>query len=371
MSKKIERQSNFELMRLVSMFFIVIWHIMVHGELFNDVEEPLILISNIITGIIILHVNSLIFITGYFSCEKQTIDWKKAGRLLGTVWLYKVGILMVFLIGNLYPISKVFILEEILPLDVNNYWFINYYLVLLILIPYLNRVIENFKEKEFTKFIGILILLLSIIPAITNCRTISNNGYTLMNMILMYYLGAYFKKYPLEQNYYLKKLSKKQIKWILLGSFFGLIFIRISIYYFSAKLLAIPNNGINWFGEILKNDFFRYSSPLVILQTCLYCLWFECIEIKSKVINFCAKSVLGIYLIHDNYLLRLKIYKWLKVAPTSSTLGTLKVLFLSAIIIYISCFVIETIRRFLVKFLEIVYTKIKQWYMKTITKGEN
>lgn len=349
MIKKLDRKSNFELMRLVSMFFIVIWHVMVHGKIFDDVKEPLILISNVITGIIIVHVNSLVFLTGYFGSEKKDINWGKNIKLLGTTWFYKVGILFVFLNWNLYPIHQVEILEEILPLDINNYWFINYYLVLSFLSPYLNKVIEKLEEKDFQKFLGMLFLLFSIIPAITNGRTIMNNGYTLMNLLLMYYLGAYFNKYPILTNYHFKMLSVKQLRRLLLCVFFAVVFIRLGFLYFADRLLFVPTKEINWFGKILQNDFFRYSSPLVIIQSCCYCLWFECLNLKSKFINFCAKSTLGIYLFHDNHFLRLKIYKWLKVKSVPSTLGTLKVLLLSSITIYIVSFLVETFRRLIVE----------------------
>lgn len=365
MREKKERQSNFELMRLISMFFIVVWHIIVHGKLFNEVQEPLILISNIIMGIIIVHVNSLVFLTGYYSCEQKEVRWKKAGRLLGTAWFYKILILLVFLMWNFCSIEKIKVLEELLPFDINNYWFINYYLVLSLLSPYLNRVIENMNEKDFAKFIGILFLLLSIIPAVTNMRTIMNDGYTLMNFVFMYFLGAYFRKNPIHKNYHFESLSKKQLKWLLFFSFFGLVFIRLGVYCLSDRLLSISNTGLKWVGGIIRNDYFRYSSPFVIIQTCIYCLWFECLNIKSKFVNFLAKSVLGVYLIHDNHIMRLKLYQWLKVAPDSTTFGTLKILIFSAIIIYVGSLVIETIRRFLVKLLEMIYTIGKQCKMKT------
>ena len=31
-----DRQSNFELMRIVSMFMIVVWHIIIHGKLLDN-----------------------------------------------------------------------------------------------------------------------------------------------------------------------------------------------------------------------------------------------------------------------------------------------------------------------------------------------
>ena len=119
------RQSNFELMRLISMFFIVIFHVIVHGKILDSSNEILHLISSIITTIIIIHVNSLVFLTGYFNIDKKEIRLKKAGKLLATTWFYKASIILLFLYFHFVSIDKVNLLEELLPLDRNHYWIIS------------------------------------------------------------------------------------------------------------------------------------------------------------------------------------------------------------------------------------------------------
>lgn len=72
------RDSNFELMRLISMFFIVMYHFIIPtgGNLINTTAGMTNVIIDLICLLIVVHVNSFVLITGYFQCEKK-FSWKK------------------------------------------------------------------------------------------------------------------------------------------------------------------------------------------------------------------------------------------------------------------------------------------------------
>ena len=345
--KKAERQSNFELMRLISMFFIVGWHVIVRGEIFNTGKEPLTMISNIIMGIIIVHVNSLFFITGYFNSEKEKVNKRKVWKLIGNIWFYRILFLLLFLYLGLIPITNILIGEELFPLDMNNYWFMSCYLIVYIISPYLNKVIENMDEKNFFHLVALLFIILSVLPALTNLKAVNNDGFNIMQFILVYYIGAYLKKFPLKDNFHFKKLSERQLRFLLLFSFFFILFIRISIFYLGDKLISFQTEESKYLGMIIRNSYFRYSSPLVILQSCSYCLLFETFHFHNKLINFCAKSTLGIYLVHENIFVREVIYKILKIGPYHRTLKSIVLFFIYTAIIYIGSLLIEMLRRLL------------------------
>ena len=59
------RQSNFELMRLISMFFIVLYHMIIitGGDLIHHTSGMTNVILDFISLFIIVHVNSFILIT--------------------------------------------------------------------------------------------------------------------------------------------------------------------------------------------------------------------------------------------------------------------------------------------------------------------
>ena len=67
-----KRNSNFELMRIVSMFFVVLWHIILHGNVINNCANPTIkILLQIIMFCIIIHVNSFVLLSGYFQSKSE------------------------------------------------------------------------------------------------------------------------------------------------------------------------------------------------------------------------------------------------------------------------------------------------------------
>lgn len=68
---KKDKKSNFELMRILSMFFIVIYHIIYHGKMLQNSSGTILLILQLIICITLVHVNSFVLITGYFQYNKS------------------------------------------------------------------------------------------------------------------------------------------------------------------------------------------------------------------------------------------------------------------------------------------------------------
>ena len=103
------RQSNFEFMRIVSMFFIIIWHIILHGGLINC-TGVLKLAIDFIFLLVVVHVNSFVLLTGYFQCEKK-FSLKKFFNVFKIAWFYKALIALGLTFFGLYSFSKVGLLK--------------------------------------------------------------------------------------------------------------------------------------------------------------------------------------------------------------------------------------------------------------------
>ena len=81
------RQSNFELMRIVSMLFVVMWHVILHSNLYNSTGVTKFFLEFLILfGIV--HINSFIIVTGYFQIDKE-FKWKKFFQTFSITWFYK------------------------------------------------------------------------------------------------------------------------------------------------------------------------------------------------------------------------------------------------------------------------------------------
>ncbi len=126
-SKK--RQSNFELMRITSMIMIIIWHIIIHSGIREGTSGTINLLIQFIYIFISVHVNSFVLVSGYFGYDKN-ISFKKVLSLFNQTWFYKAVFVIIFVVLGISKVSSVQFVRELLPLNTEDYWFINCYLVL-------------------------------------------------------------------------------------------------------------------------------------------------------------------------------------------------------------------------------------------------
>ena len=65
------RDSNYELLRIVSMLFIITWHILIHGMVLYRTSGSVNFSFNFLFMIIVVHVNLFMLITGYYQSKSE------------------------------------------------------------------------------------------------------------------------------------------------------------------------------------------------------------------------------------------------------------------------------------------------------------
>ncbi len=352
------RQSNLEFMRIISMLFIVIYHFMIEtganilGNTNGITKDILLFISLLI----IVHVNSFILVTGYFQYNKE-FHIKRLIYLLIETYTYKAVIATVFLIFWKSKITTINLLSALSPLELGNYWFVKQYILLYILSPYINIIIEKLNKKAHLKLIIILFVCLSIIPTITNQRLFVNNGFTISHFIFMYIIGSFLGKYSLESSNYLTK-NQNRIRIYLIFCYILAGCLNFCFHQLCNYFLGITNNStfIMIIREIGSNTFY-YQNPLIVIQSISYFLIFLTYSFKNKIINKLASGVLAVYLITENILVRNNIYSAIK--PFTKNVF-LKVLIYSIIIMAV-CLIIELLRQFIMYIFVNIYYKIVKY----------
>lgn len=362
------RKSNFELLRIVSMLFIVIYHVIVHGKVLeNSNNEMISLIMEIIIFAIIVHVNLFVLLTGYFQVQKK-FNFKKVWSITNASLFYKIIIMTILAIIGVISLNGVTIIQEISPINVHDYWFIKYYLYLYCISPFLNKLANALTKKEYFRMIVVLFILFAIIPYLTGAKAFDNNGFTLYNFVFLYLIGGYLKLYNVKDSYIFKRATKQLYRFVLLLIFFCCIIINFSMYKMTGQLKLIGSIPNEIFGSIEPMSML-YSNPIVIIQTVSFFLFFETLDFQNKMINYISKLTFGIYLIHDNIFLTKFIYKWLKVdfGPFKSYTFIFNVL-LAVIIIFVVCGFIEALRQIIFKFIynRKISKKVRNKYYKII-----
>ena len=345
-----ERNSNHELMRIVSMFLIVLGHVLYFGGLLETDNTRMRYLYNLLEFVLIIHVDSYVLLTGYYQ-SKTKFKQKKLWGIINSSWFYRIVIVLAFSYFGLINIGKVEFIKNILPVTLDNYWFIKCYILLYCLSPFLNKLIDSLNAKQFKRLIIVGFIINSIIPTITGGEFFLNNGYTLYNFIYLYLLGAYIRKYPIDKSSFFNKFSKKKVFLIMITVFILCVLLNFLIYIIGGKIENI-NKGFELISIYIKRGSLAYTNPLIIIQAVAYFYIFTNISIKSKLINKISGLMLGVYMIHCNDYVTAYIYKWLGIVDGNyNSIRFIINIFGAAILIFVVCSIIEYIRQILFRFI--------------------
>lgn len=353
---KKERNSNYELMRIISMLLIICGHTISWGGIEEHASAEFTNVIYIIYAILIIHVNSFILLTGYFQ-SKSKFHIKKVFKLFFLMWFYKGLVLILGKYLNWFDVTTYEMLWILSPFDLSSYWFIKVYIVLYLLSPFLNKAIKYIEKKDYQLLLLVMFITCSILTTVTNQEMFTNSrGYSLIHFIFMYLIGGYLRKYPLNFKI-LTNLKKKKVLYI---EIFLICLLTNYLLYRLGNYLIITNSPIAFIGKRIVNTFMAYDNPLVIIGSIAYFQLFGLFNIKSKIINKLALPVLEIYMIHETPKFRPILYKTLGL--TTNTYYTYKILpriILIILTIYIGATMIYITRKNIFKVLKIPFKNSK------------
>lgn len=339
------RESQFELMRIISMLFIVLYHILVHGKIFEHATGSMSLFLAFVESLILVHVNSFVLVSGYFQC-KGKLKLGKAIKINNMTWFYKVVMMLVLIATSLIAKPDIIIrLHTYLPIDYGTYWFINSYLILYLISPILNKIINSSSKKNLQKVILTLFIIISVLSTVT--RDVFYNtltGRSLCTFILLYFIGAYIRNYPISDSYFMKPFSNNAKRLIYFSTY--LFAAIMSTFCWLGYTYLHPLGAFaNEVGSILSFNHVSYASPIVIIQSIGYFLYFSTLNFKNKFINKVSSSTLAVYLISENIFLREMIYDKIGLTKiTNITISLILEILIATIVIFIICTLIEILR---------------------------
>ncbi|MFV8251703.1 acyltransferase [Aerococcus viridans] len=273
-----KRQQNFELLRIIAMFMIVVSHVITHYVMKADMEISGVnaFLLSLLRAVIYVCVNVYIIITGYFSVNSKQLKIKKimnVALLPGFISAILLMILMVFGVIN-FDIWR--IVGKLFATFRGEYWFISTYFALCLFIPFLNKIIHTISQKEFQHFLFLLTSVGIIWPFFVDSgEFISfNSGFSLIFFFLLYFVGAYIRLY----GAFIKDFTRNQylIGYLMLALVTGIL------------QFALP--------EI---DFLNYNGPFEFTMSYFIFMYIKNIKINSVKMNTIATYTLSVYLVHE------------------------------------------------------------------------
>ncbi|WP_028242266.1 acyltransferase family protein [Pseudobutyrivibrio ruminis] len=297
-----KRNSSIELLRIVMMFLIIAHHYCYHGveACFSEKQQMLAVDMWINVYLIqILHFVGIIgngtfaVISGYFLINKTASNVKKIKRIL----IEYIGYILVFIILALLFMARngwdIEIGKRITDIWTSGNWFITCYIILLLIIPNVNKGISIISEKEYRNLLIILSTFGFILPGF-RFYTGMNIQCSVEGLFIMYLWGGYLKKYG-TNNWW----SKKNIFTIV-------VILSILVMGF----LVLGNQISMIHSSDTNSTIMNFLFPLVgFFYPLLIFLYANKFEFYSRTVNKISQSVLAIYIIHDNPIVREIIWK--------------------------------------------------------------
>ena len=313
------RESNFELLRIIAMFCILFYHFI--GYFILPIDESAIFLKSLR---FLLHVGVLlfIFISGYFTI-KPTI--RGGMKLLLMTIIYFVP--LQFIVDAMNGAGVISLARDICVLSYGPYWFITTYLLFYLLVPVINKYIENISYIQRLYLLGSLAFINIWIGRITEGLPYLIEGKNIITFFFLYLIGntirnckSYWEKIP---------LTRITILFIVYN------ITIISTYYYN-------QDGV--IGKVVTRLCYGYNSPGLIFGALLLFLIFAKIKIKNKLINYISSSVFAVYLITDQTYIRNYILKDLvETIYTASVTTYLQIILIISFTIFVMfvCVVID------------------------------
>lgn len=324
------RDSNMELLRIVSMLMVLGVHIdgaslnlpQLHGNWFLATSRDVWQLF--VEALCIIGVNCFTLISGYFGIRLRL---KSMGVYLFQCIFYAVGIYSVFCLLTPGTFSWEEWGESWLVLTHTDLWYVPAYFCLMLLAPFINAGFSAMKRTA-SLWITVGFMIYNVWAGWWWEGKFNPSGYTVIQLVMMYMIGRCVAAY----TDIFAKLSRK-----------GLIIGSLATFLLMSFLTG-------WYAGWNPAKAYAYNCPMVIISSVAFLLLFSTLRFRSRAVNYIAKSAFAVYLLHKAPLIWVRYMK-----PTvlnlwhfthSLLVFTLLCLLLMAVI-YLLAMLTDAVRRFL------------------------
>ncbi|MBR0090757.1 MAG: acyltransferase family protein [Lachnospiraceae bacterium] len=232
-------------------------------------------------------VNVFILISSYYLSAHNNRDLRKPLAFYVKVVVYSFGLYCVTAIP-----AGTFSFGSALWRLIPGNWYLPLYIALYLISPFINVAIQNITQASRRRMVIIFLLLFSVIPTVVDLLKAvtgsafggwefittsgSGRGYTFVQFVLMYVLGAYLRHHPphVKRSRLLQMLLLNLaciITWVALGERYG--------------------GGA---GSVISS----YCNPFIVSCAVLYFLIFQTLRFQNSFINLLGRVSVSLFLVH-------------------------------------------------------------------------
>lgn len=337
---KKSRQSNLELLRIVSMVLIIVWHMFVHGNIAPGIYNTSVtaFVIRFFQSLSVIAVNCYVLISGYF-LVKSKFKIKRLLTLMGQVFCYSAGIYTALVLTGKISFEPEAFVHAFLPTLFKEYWFVTIYVAMYMLSPVLNRIIRGFSKRQLQAAVCILLFLFMLWPTVKDCFELKT-GQGIVWFVTLYLTSAYLRLYYTPKGKALKS---------------GVFFAAAILSSFIIKVILVYSVSLfgNESGDFIKYNLYYplthyYNSVFVYFGAAAFFIFFLNIKITNKsankIINLFAPLTFGVYLIHDNVYIRKLLWNMVDAPSHIDSMFFLIYAVAAVVLIYVVCSAVEKCR---------------------------
>lgn len=307
--EKGKRMAGIELLRILAMMMVVTLHYITnsYGMIELGTEAGMTqYLGTFLESFSIVAVNVFVLITGYFMVESG-FKARKLISFIGQILFYSLLIPLILSFLGIEILGKgqgiYGLIQYILPFSTEHYWFATAYIILYLLIPFLNLGAKQLGKKQFQMALLFLLIAFCGIKSICPIALATDHyGYDAFWFVCLYLTGAYIRLYGVP---FLEKRGRSQLLYLLSSA--GIFVLTIVLWKMYEKTTAVTY----YFGVMNHYNFILCFTGAVGLFLTFLKLDLKEGKGRSFILKIAPFSF-GIYLLHEHVDVRYRWYSWLQ-----------------------------------------------------------
>jgi surface polysaccharide O-acyltransferase-like enzyme len=257
--------------------------------------------------------------------KKTSASLSKVAGILGLMWFYgflfyALAVAARWIHFDFRELGKV-----ALPFLVHDRWFVETYLLLYLLSPFINTALVRLGRREFRILLLVMFIFFSAWPSVLPGGPVTDSGYGIATFVLLYSVGAYVRLWgfaPRPKRLYLA----------------GYLLCASATFACSVSLTDTLGQDRIWGYNFVPN---------LLGSACLF-MMFDGIRLQRQYINQIAAHTFAVFLIHTDHSLSGIIYEdVLRTATFRSSPLFLVHAAASIALIYVGATAVDVVRRIL------------------------
>lgn len=283
------RDSRFELLRILSMLMIIFQHALERSipdwGMLKGVFSFQYCVAVAIGIWGQLGVMLFVMLSSWFMVDRRGIRMKKVIDLLLEVMTFCIGMLLIFAVVHPESLNGRLLVKELITPAYKQYWFITTFLAFYLIMPLLQKIVSTLSDDGLRNTCVVLTFLIPVYNYLT-----TNVGDSLADFSYIFMITAYMKRNP--QNWF--RRHHRALLTIL-----PLITGTLILYKLFAERYLGEGILLGMFTMLRGRTFLLFLACVGLFYT------FEGMKpIYSSRINLIGSTMFGVYLIHENVLLR-------------------------------------------------------------------